>query len=143
MRVHKNLFWQPSRDGNCHGTGMSQATTASPKPSFKASSRVGYAVVGRGNAGWTSSKSGYPCPFQNCSQWPPAEKSGRGSLLNRPSRPPDDPIGRETELTSLFACLFLIPHFPLPTHPPPPEPKCRGSALFITNEICDQKFIIS
>ena len=30
----------------------------------------------------TSSRSGCPCPFQNCSQWPPAENTGRGSLLN-------------------------------------------------------------
>ena len=41
----------------------------------------------------TTSKNGHPCPCQNCSQWPPAEKPGEGSLLNRPSCPPDDPIG--------------------------------------------------
>ena len=40
-----------------------------------------------GNAGWTMSKSGYPCPCQNCSYWPPAEKTARGSLLNLPSCP--------------------------------------------------------
>ena len=34
--VHMNLFWQLSRDGNLHGSGMSHATTASPKPSFRA-----------------------------------------------------------------------------------------------------------
>ena len=43
-------------------------------------------------------KSGHPCPCQNCSQGPPAEKTGRGSLLNRPSCPPDDPNGQGTEL---------------------------------------------
>ena len=32
--VHRNLFWQLSRDGNLHGSGMSHATTVSPKPSF-------------------------------------------------------------------------------------------------------------
>ena len=42
--------------------------------------------------GWTS------LPSQNCSQGPPAEKTGRGSLLNRPSCPPDDPIGQGTDL---------------------------------------------
>ena len=31
-------------------------------------------------------------------QWSPAEKTGRSSLLNRPSCPHDDPIGEETEL---------------------------------------------
>ena len=46
------------------------------------------AVVGRGNAGWTTSKHRYPCPCKNCSQGPPAEKTGRGFLLNRPSCPP-------------------------------------------------------
>ena len=32
------------------------------KKSFRALWRVGDAVVDRGNAGWTTSKSGYPCP---------------------------------------------------------------------------------
>ena len=62
--------------------------TASPKPSFRALYRVGDAVVGRGNAGWTTSRSGHLCPCQNCSQGPPAEKIRRGSLVNRPSCPP-------------------------------------------------------
>ena len=79
---------------NLHDTGMSRAMIASPKPIFRAPWRVGDAVVDRGIAGWTTSKSGHPCPRQNCSRWPPAEKTGRGSLLNRPSCPPDDPIGQ-------------------------------------------------
>ena len=29
---HRNLFWQLSRDGNLRGSGMSHASTASPKP---------------------------------------------------------------------------------------------------------------
>ena len=61
-------------------------------------SGVGDAVVGRRNAGWITSKSDHPCPCQNCSQGPPAEKTGRGSLLNRSSCTPDDPISRGTEL---------------------------------------------
>ena len=96
--IRGNLFWQLSRDGNLLSSGMSHATTVSPKPSFKAPWRVGKTVVGRGNAGWTTSKSGHSCPCHNCSQGPPAEKTGRGSLLNRPSCPPDDPIGQETGL---------------------------------------------
>ena len=52
-------------------------------PSFTASS----GAVGRGNTEWTTSKSGHPWPCQNCKQGPPAEKAGRGSLLNRPSCP--------------------------------------------------------
>ena len=64
--VHMNLFWQLSTDGNLHGSGMSHATTASPKPSFKATWRVDDAKVSRGNTGWTTSKSGHPCSCQNC-----------------------------------------------------------------------------
>ena len=55
-------------------------------------------MVGRGNAGWTTSKSVHICPCQNCLQGPPAEKTGRGSLQNRFSCPPDDLIGQGTEL---------------------------------------------
>ena len=88
--VHRNISRQLSTDENVHGSGMSHATTASPKPSFKAPWKVDDTVVGRENAGWTTSKSGHPCPCQNCSQGPPAEKTGRVSLLNRPSCPPDD-----------------------------------------------------
>ena len=85
------------RDENLHDSRMSIATAASPKPSFRPPWRVGNAVVSRGNAGWTKSKSGRPCPCQNCSQQPPT-KTGRGCLLNRTSCPPDDPIAQGTEL---------------------------------------------
>ena len=81
--VHRNLFWQLPGDGNLHGLGcMSNSTTASPKPSFRAPWKVGDTVVSRGNGGWTLSKSGHSCPCQNCSQWPPAEKTGRGSPVS-------------------------------------------------------------
>ena len=65
INFHRNLFWQLSRDGKLHGSGMSNATTASLKPSFRAPWWVGGAVVGRGNAGWTTSKSGHHCTYQN------------------------------------------------------------------------------
>ena len=87
-----------SRDRNLHGLGMSQGMTASPDPSFRALCRVGDAVCGRGYAGWTTSQGGRPCPCQNCSQGPPAEKTGRGSLLNHFSCPPKDPVSQGTEL---------------------------------------------
>ena len=90
--AHRNLFWQLSRNWNLHGSDMSCATTASPKLSFRASWKVGDAVVGKGNAGWTTSKSGQPCPCQNCSHGPPAEKNGGGSVLIRPLRPPFHPL---------------------------------------------------
>ena len=97
--IHRNLFWPLSKDGHLHGLGMSHAITASPKLSLKAPRRMGDAVAGRGNAGWTTTKSGHPCPGQNCSQGPPAEKTGRRSLQNRLSSLPDDPIGQRTELS--------------------------------------------
>ena len=68
---------------------MSHATTAAPKPSLKAPWRMGDTVVGRGNAGWTTWKSGHSCPCQSCVQWPSAAKTGRGSLLNYLWYPPE------------------------------------------------------
>ena len=67
LSAHRKLFWKLPMDGNWHGLGMSHATTASQKPSFRAPLRVGDAVLMRGNAGWKTSKSGHPCPCQNCS----------------------------------------------------------------------------
>ena len=83
----RNLFWPLSRDRNLHGLGMLHATRSLLKPSFKAPWREGDAEVGTGNAGWTTSKSGHPCPCQNCSRGPPAgqKKTERRSLLNRPT----------------------------------------------------------
>ena len=83
---------------NSYDSGKSRATTASPKPSFRAPWEVGNAVVGWENAGWTTSKSGHPCLCQNCSKGPPAENTGRGSLLKRLSCPLDDLIVQGTEL---------------------------------------------
>ena len=58
-----NRVWQPSRDRILHGSRLSHASTASSRPSsFRAPWRVGDAVVGRGNAGWTTSS----LPCQNC-----------------------------------------------------------------------------
>ena len=71
---------------------------ASQKPCFREPWRVGDAIVSRGNAGYTTSKCGHLYLCQNRSQQPPAEKTGRGSLLNRLSCPTDDPIGQGIEL---------------------------------------------
>ena len=95
--VHRNLFWQLARDRNLHGSGMPHAMTASPKTSFRAPCRVGNTVVGTENAGWMTSQNEHSCMCQSCSHGPPAEKTGRGSLLNCPSCPPNDPIGQGTK----------------------------------------------
>ena len=63
----------------CH---TSWQTLQNQPADFRAPLKVGEAVVGRENAGWTTSKREHPCPCQNCSQWPPGERTGRGSLLN-------------------------------------------------------------
>ena len=105
MLVHRNLFWQLSRDGHF----WSHSMTACPKPSFMApwSWRVDDTVISRRNAGWTTSRSGHLCPCQNCSRWPPAEKTGRGSLLNCPLFPPDDPFGQGMELILTWQRLWV------------------------------------
>ena len=78
---------------------MLHALTASPKPSFKAPWRVGNTLVSRGNAGWIMQNSGHTCPCQNCSQRPPLEKTGSGSLLNHSSCPQMTHLSRDwTEL---------------------------------------------
>ena len=73
QNFRRKLFRQLSRNGNLHGSALSHATTASPNPFFRAPWRVGNAVVGRGNAEWTTLKSEHSCPCQICSQVPPAE----------------------------------------------------------------------
>ena len=57
-------------------------------------------------------QTGHPCLFQNCSQRPPAEMTGKGSLLNHPSclpppPTPDDPIGQGAERNGTVANCFL------------------------------------
>ena len=58
-------------------------------------------MIGTGNAGWTTSKSGQPCPCQNCSRWPLVEKAEGGSLLTRPLCPPDNPARQGTDVTDV------------------------------------------
>ena len=73
-----------SRDGNAHGSGMSRATAVYAKPSFRAAWRVG--VVGRGNAGWTTSKTTLPMPELFTRAW--KRISAESSLLSPPPSPP-------------------------------------------------------
>ena len=68
--------------GNCQETETCIRHDSLSKPSFTTPGRRGNAIVGRGNDRWTTSKNGYPCPCQNCSQGPLAVKTGRGSLVN-------------------------------------------------------------
>ena len=63
----------------------------------------GHCCDRRGNTGWTTPKSEHPCAWQNCSQESPAEKTGIGFLLNRPSCPPDHPFGH---LVCVLNCIL-------------------------------------
>ena len=84
-----------SRDRNSPGSGMSHITTACPKPSCWTSwRRAGDAVVGRRNAGWTTSKSAVDVPARaRTAHKGLLQKTERGSLLNGPSCPPRRPNG--------------------------------------------------
>ena len=74
-------------------------------------------MTSEGNTGWTASKSGHPCPCQNCSHRLPAQKRlEEGSLLNRPSCNPDDPIGKGTELNCIDPSNNILTNFPRLTH---------------------------
>ena len=79
-----------------------------PKLSFRAPWRMGNAAVSRGNAGWTTSKSGHSFPYQNCPQGHPAKKTRGGSRLNRSSCPPDDPVYQGTELRGHAAAAMIL-----------------------------------
>ena len=95
--VHRNLFWQLSRDGNLHGSGMSHAMTAFQKPFFRAPWMAQWSAEERLDG--QHQKMDRPT---NAMQGPPAEKTGRVSLLSRPPCPPDDPIDQGTELNRTF-----------------------------------------
>ena len=80
-----------SRDGNLHGSGMTHATTASPKPSSTVPWTAEEMLDGQLqrvdlSANARTSHKGFLL------------KTGRRSLLNRPSCPPNNPIGERTEL---------------------------------------------
>ena len=111
---------------------LSHATTASPEPSIRAPWREDDAVVGRGNAWWTTAKSGHPCPCQNCSQGASCRKdwkriSTKSSVMSprRPNRSRD-----WTELTwtgrhkAYWICTTALPIFE--------NDGCYGILLFLT-----------
>ena len=103
--VHRN-FWQLSRDRKLHGLHVTRHNNFS-KTVLQSTLEGGRTVVSSGNAGWTTSKSGHPCLCQNYSQGPPAEKTGRGSLLNHLSCPPirwPNQSRDWTELTLSISC---------------------------------------
>ena len=89
--------------GTTSGNCMSPVMTAFLKPFFRTLWSVGNTMDGRETAGRTRSKNGYPRPGQTNSQWAPTGKTRRGSLLNHPSHPSDDPVsqGDWTELLEL------------------------------------------
>ena len=88
---------------------MSHSTTSSPKT-------ILYGTLESGRTLWSAEKM-LDGQHQRLDILPLpellAEKTGRGSLLNCPSCPPDDPIGRRTELTEIILftlSMTVIPH---------------------------------
>ena len=73
--VHRNLLVAQCQETE---TCMVRACYTPRQPlqnhPSRATWRVGDTVVGRGNAGWTTSKSGHSFPCQNCPQWPQSVK---------------------------------------------------------------------
>ena len=118
------------------------ACCASPKPFFRAPWRLGDAMVGRGNAEWTTSKSGHAWPCKNGSQGPPAEKdwksiSAESSLvfLRRSNRPRD-----WTELNWIMVCSmswFMLLFMLLLICDPCCDPCCAPCRYWYCDPCCD------
>ena len=88
--VHRNLFWQLSRDGNWYGLGFHtprQPLQNDPPGHLEVWATLWWAEE---MLDGQHQRVDISAPCQNCSQGPPAEKIGRGSLLNHPPPPPDD-----------------------------------------------------
>ena len=107
--VHSNLLWQLSRDRNLHGSVMSHAKTASSKPPFRAPCLfVWNTVTLQGTlATPLSAEEMLDGLHQRVDIHVHARTAHKGLrqkrleedlLLNRPSGPPDGPIGQETDL---------------------------------------------
>ena len=84
------------------------AIPASPKPSCRAPWRAGDAVVGKRNAGWTTSKSEHPYPRQSCSQWPPTKRLDEDLRCPIPIPTPMTLSVRGTELSLTVSLLFVL-----------------------------------
>ena len=105
--VHRNLFWQLSRDGNLHGSNMLHVTIADQKPSFGTLRRMSDAVVGRGNAWWQEWTS---LPMPELLTWASCRKdwkkiSTEWAFMPPPSPTPQDPIGQGTEVNGTLRTL--------------------------------------
>ena len=91
LLAHRNLFWHLTLDERSHDSGMSRTMTASPESFF----RTPWRLAMRRSA--EKMRDGY-YPKQWTSLPMPSEQIGRGSLLNRPSYPPEGPISWGTKL---------------------------------------------
>ena len=107
LLIHRNLFLLLSRDRNLHGSGMSHATSLS-KTIHQGILEGGWHCGQQRKCWMDNIKEWTFLPCQNCSQGPPAGKTGRGSLLNRRSCPPNDPISQGTELNCVWPPWVLM-----------------------------------
>ena len=83
--------WQPLQDHPCLEGGRSRCYSHQRK-------------------GWMDNvKEWMSLPMPELLQWPPAEKTGRGSMLIHPSRPTNNPISQGTELNQTEECINYYP----------------------------------
>ena len=86
---------------------------------------------------WTLSKSAHPCPCQNCSQWPPAGKTGRGFLLNGSLCPPPPPttlsVRRLDWTDNLLNASREVLNDVMEINQPLPSPPCTPLSPLITH----------
>ena len=94
IRTHRrhvwgNLFFNYTFSVTRSNVGLVTGHDSLSRTDLQGTLELGDAVVGRGNAGWTTSRSGRPCTCRNCSRWwPSTERTGRGSLLKSSLCPP-------------------------------------------------------
>ena len=74
---------------------------------------MGDAVVSRGNAGWTTLKSGHPCPCQSCSHGPLQKRLEENFCWIVPHVPPNDPISQGAELNWTVPLMMLLDRWAL------------------------------
>ena len=115
--VHNNSFWHLTRNRISNGSGIiafhaPRQILAKANPQGNLEDGLARAV-GKGNAGWTTSKSRrapHSCAelLMKASRTKKKKKAGRGFLLNRPSCLNEDSVRDRTKLIlSLFLCYFV------------------------------------
>ena len=99
LSYRKLLYWRLSRDRNSHGSGRSRATTASPKPPFRATWRMGDAVVRQRKRWMDNVKEWTIMPMPELLTIASRRKDWNRISAETPVMFPDDPIDQGAEVT--------------------------------------------